>query len=254
MILGGHKLMKILIVDDESLERKALRYKINSLLSNDVSFQEASNGLDAINIANTFSPDICFIDIRMPEMTGLEAAPQILKSCPKTSIVIISAYDEFIYAQEAIRFGAKNYLLKPVEIGEIKQVIADYKKGNEEQTSYSQLQEDLNHASIKVAIKYIEANFNRDISMKEVSGKVYLNPSYFSRLFKQETNQNFSEFLADTRVREAKRLLIDTSYSVNLIAELIGYKDAKYFTQIFKLKTGTTPSQYRQNSLIIGNR
>lgn len=251
MILGGLKLMKILIVDDEALERKALKYKINTLLSDNVIFQEAANGLDAVHIANTFSPDICFLDIRMPEMTGLQAAPQILKSCPKTSIVIISAYDEFIYAQEAIRFGAKNYLLKPVETHELKQVIADYKKGNYKQTGYNKFQEDLNHASIKLAIKYIEANFNRDISMKEVSSKVYLNPSYFSRLFKQETNQTFSEFLTDTRIREAKRLLIDTSYSVNLIAELVGYKDAKYFAQIFKLKTGTTPSQYRQNSLII---
>jgi len=110
---------KVLIVDDESIERKGLTKILNKEFQKALIIQSAENGKKAIEITKTFNPNIVFMDIKMPGMTGIEAMKKIKKFNPDINVVIISAFDSFKYAQEALNNNAYEYLLKPVKREEI---------------------------------------------------------------------------------------------------------------------------------------
>jgi YesN/AraC family two-component response regulator len=110
---------KVLIVDDELIERKGLTKILKKEFQDELIIQSAENGKKAIEITNTFNPNIVFMDIKMPGMTGIEAMKRIKKFNPEINVVIISAFDSFKYAQEALNNNAYEYLLKPVKREEI---------------------------------------------------------------------------------------------------------------------------------------
>jgi two-component system, response regulator YesN len=106
-------LYKILVVDDEELERKVLVFTLqNSGLPVEI-VGEAGNGRDAIEAAKRTIPDVIFMDIKMPGIDGLEATKHIKLLNPATEIIILTAYGKFSYSQQAIRAQATDYLLKP---------------------------------------------------------------------------------------------------------------------------------------------
>ena len=105
---------KLLIAEDEELERIALKKIIESNFSNINVINSAKNGEEAVNLARTYMPDILLIDIRMPVKNGIEAHKQIIKFHPTIKTIIITAHSEFVYAQEAIKYNVYDFLLKPV--------------------------------------------------------------------------------------------------------------------------------------------
>ncbi|MEH7010860.1 response regulator [Neobacillus niacini] len=106
-------MLKILIVDDEVLERKALTKMINSSFGNVTVIGEAPNGRKAIEMAREHKPDIIFMDIKMPGIDGVQAVKEIKKSDPGIRIIMVSAFNTFEYAKEVMQQGVKEYILKP---------------------------------------------------------------------------------------------------------------------------------------------
>ncbi|BBI31254.1 response regulator transcription factor [Cohnella abietis] len=98
---------------------------------------------------------------------------------------------------------------------------------------------------VSVAIKYIQEHYSEEIRLEDISAQVFVTPNYFSRIFKEETGQHFTEWLNKYRVEKAKILLKDVSAKIYEVAERVGYNDYKYFTHIFKKATGLTPKEYR---------
>jgi two-component system response regulator YesN len=96
------------------------------------------------------------------------------------------------------------------------------------------------------AREYIQANFEKDISLEEVAMPVYLSPVYFSRLFKRCTGENFSDYLVKSRMKKAVELMQQPEYKVYEISQMVGYKNSRYFAKIFKRFTELTPSDYRK--------
>lgn len=94
------------------------------------------------------------------------------------------------------------------------------------------------------AKEYIDRCYGEPISLKDVAAFVYLSPAYFSRLFKQYTQENFTDYLTRMRVEKAKALLLEGSYKVYEVSERVGYRNEKYFFRIFKKYTGQTPFEY----------
>ena len=84
------------------------------------------------------------------------------------------------------------------------------------------------------------------IKLDEIAKVTSLNSSYFSTLFKKETGENFSDFLIGCRLTEAKKLLKETTLTINEITSAIGYSDSKYFSKLFVKNVGITPSEYRK--------
>jgi two-component system response regulator YesN len=85
------------------------------------------------------------------------------------------------------------------------------------------------------------------LSLDEVSKIVNISPYYFSKLFKEETGENFIEYVTEARIRGAKELLADPGISIKEVCAMSGYSDPNYFSRIFKKYEGVTPSEYREN-------
>ncbi len=108
-------MLKLLIVDDEALEREGLQFIISRAMPDECEFFHAAGARQAIELCDSVSPDIGFVDMKMPGMSGLDAIREIKRRHPEMRIVIITAYDDFDYAKEAIGLGVKEYLLKPAK-------------------------------------------------------------------------------------------------------------------------------------------
>ncbi len=96
------------------------------------------------------------------------------------------------------------------------------------------------------ACTILNDNLSRDISLEEISRRVEISPFYFSKLFKEETGENFIEYVTMARVQKAKDLLRDHSRSIKEISADSGYADPNYFSKLFKKIVGLTPTEYRE--------
>ena len=100
--------------------------------------------------------------------------------------------------------------------------------------------------TINLAVKYIQDNYFKDLSMAEVSNHISLNYSYFSILFKEKTGMNFSDYLRRVRIEKAKELLQNSAYKIYEVSEMVGYNNTKHFTTTFRMLTGISPSEFRE--------
>ena len=98
---------------------------------------------------------------------------------------------------------------------------------------------------VERAKKYIQENFKKDISLEDVSEKVDISSYYFSKVFKEETGENFIEYVTKLRMEEAKRLLETTDLSIKEVCSEVGYSDPNYFSRSFKKYAGITPTEAR---------
>ena len=119
--------MNVLIVDDEKIEREGIKYLL-SMEKGKRSLYEAANGKQALQILRTESIDLLLTDIKMPHMDGLELARRAKELFPDIQIVIFSGYNDFTFAQEAIRYGVTDYILKPVDPDDFHETIQKAEK------------------------------------------------------------------------------------------------------------------------------
>jgi len=383
--------MNILIVDDETVIREGIHRTLQSRFPQFGLFQAATPE-EAAELMSSHQIHIVLTDVLMPGMTGLELMRISRNRHPHTKWVVISAYTEFTYALEAVRLGAKDYLLKPIgkdvlvemigklgdeihreaeqtEVAEmvkngrkylreavfqrlaaglsigsfdiapfmeshpyyhlvlvrmesdkvvhlehfmIENVLSEliekhgrgfvtiqdgqsllglvtlnedaglsnlldelrshlkkclripfqiihtgrierFEKVPEEvrrmrQTSAAQMYEHSaagGEKAVEVALQYMQAHFHEELSLEKVAAIVYLNPVYFSQLFKQKTGHGFKEHIIDLRMERAKQMLHNPQAKLADVAERIGYQDMRHFATLFRKKYGVTPSEYR---------
>ncbi|ALS26248.1 two-component system response regulator [Paenibacillus sp. 32O-W] len=111
-------MIKVLIVDDEQIERDGLQAILHKGYP-ELVIRQAQNGRIAVEMMEEFRPDLVLMDIKMPGMNGLEAVERISADYPETKFVMVTAYDTFEFARQAITLGVKDYLLKPSKASEI---------------------------------------------------------------------------------------------------------------------------------------
>jgi len=234
----------LLIVEDENIERRALRYIIENKINSVNICGEAKSGLEAIKMAKSNAPDIILMDVEMPELNGLEAQKEIIKFLPNVHTIILSAYDDFAFTQSAIRLKVIDYLLKPIRptdlIESINRSISLINIQNVRVISDKQ-----DDTLIKEAMKYIDENYNTYISLHSIAAHVHLNPQYFSRYFKSKIGINFINYLSSFRVIKAKDLLLNTDKNITEISQNVGYVDSSYFSKVFFKSVGIAPNQFR---------
>ncbi|TFW02297.1 response regulator, partial [Oxalobacteraceae bacterium OM1] len=109
MMAAAERPITALIADDEEPMRDLLRARLQAVWPELSIVAEAANGVEAVALAQQHRPDIAFLDIRMPGMSGIDAARQLYNRC---HIVFVTAYDQ--YALDAFEQGAMDYLLKPI--------------------------------------------------------------------------------------------------------------------------------------------
>ena len=114
--------LRVMVVDDEQLARDELRYQLEQLAGVEVVAQ-AGNGLEALTAADRHEPDLVFLDIQMPGLSGFEVARRLLEREQRPpAVVFVTAFDQ--HAIEAFQVNAVDYLLKPVDAGRLEQALA----------------------------------------------------------------------------------------------------------------------------------
>ena len=270
---------RVLLVDDEQIERMALAKKIDRYYGDKVDIYHAVNGREAVAMCGEQKNDIVIMDISMPEMNGVMAAKYIRKMDDECSIIFLRAYDDFEYARNAIKVRALDYLLKPCDMNDLLAVMdtalqkldkENVFNGNsisgKEQNKETEIcgsnannvrenrpkrtdnvRNSDEQTTIKYLKEYVENNYIYDISMQEAAEEMGYSDAYFSKLFKQYFNQNFTAYLTEYRIKKAKELLSNTNHSIKDISRMVGYTDSNYFAKIFKRLVGEIPSKYREN-------
>ena len=100
---------------------------------------------------------------------------------------------------------------------------------------------------IHQTVQYLNTNYSEKITMEQMAQRVYLSPSYFSRVFKEETGESFTTYLTRIRIERSKSLLSQKSIRLTDIAQLVGFEDQSYFTKVFKKQEGMPPLRYRES-------
>lgn len=230
----------ILLVDDERWVRAALRWTIEQTALPFHVAHECSNGKEAADWLKCNQVDLVLTDIRMPVMDGLTLAKAVKTIIRTTDVIIISVHDDFALVQQALREGVFDYLLKPVETEQLAACLSNWlsKRAAAEPVK--------GEASLlDKAIAFIDSKMPGDVTLADTAKHVHVNSCYLSQLFKQQTGVNFVDYVADLRIREAKKLLTTTSLRIADIAERLCFADISYFSTQFKKHTGLTPTEYR---------
>lgn len=155
-------MVTLMIADDEQLERQALQLIIKQQCPAIQVVGETGDGQSATQIAAAQQPDIVVMDIRMPGMNGLEAAKIIREQLPNTRIIMLTAFDEFAYAKQALTLGAVEYLLKPVRPRDIVSTLnATLEKVCELRAK--QAEEEKLRKNVESAIPFIQMSFVYDL-------------------------------------------------------------------------------------------
>lgn len=274
--------MRILIAEDELVERMVLKKTLEKRFGKYCEVLEAENGNEALRIFRSTHVHIVILDIEMPGMKGIQAAELMRKEKQGFCIIFLTAYDKFEYARKAISVRAMDYLLKPYSEKELVSVVEEalrltekYEKNRfEDMTDRGAVHEELavmegfaavtdpaadefkdmlieeispSRLNVLVAMveEYIRTNYMNDISMQDAARAVNYSEAYFCKMFKQQFGQNFTSYLAEYRIEEAKKLLRLPNVSVKEVGIRVGYNDSNYFARVFRRMNGVSPSEYR---------
>jgi len=277
---------RILIAEDEFIERMVLKKILEKKFGDQCEVLEAENGTQALEIFRSTDIHIVILDIEMPGIKGVQAAEIMRREKQGFCIIFLTAYDKFEYAKKAIAVRAMDYLLKPYSERELISVVDEaihltekYEKvhtGREEE-SVAEVEEtdlslmgDYNQAllteegindgtgeippsrlNVLVAMveEYVKKNFMHEISMQDAARAVNYSDAYFSKMFKQQFGLNFTAYLTEYRIEEAKKMLCQPAISVKDIGVRVGYPDSNYFARVFRRMNGVSPSEYRMGCL-----
>lgn len=253
---------RIIVADDEAIAREALATQIPKLIHDAQVVKVSANAFEVLEYLEAHEADLLLADIRMPMMDGLEMVKQLRRTCADMDIIIISGYADFRYAQQAIRYGVRDYLVKPVDTGALVNAVSKARDSWERKRLSAPPQGRLlppdaaqdEHAAYSPTVRRLlniidEELGNEQLSLKWISSEqMFLNENYLSKLFQREVGQRFSAYLLSKRMQHAMRLMLrDPDIQIHAVAQETGYGDnAQYFSIAFRKYAGLTPTEYKK--------
>lgn len=265
---------KVVIIDDEPVIVQGLARSIRWEKYHCEVVGTASSGEEGLILFEQIHPDIVFSDIRMPHMDGLSMIAALKSQYPDTEISILTGFQDFEYARQAIRLGVTRFLVKPSKMDELQEAVetmvknlqakgipADTEAAKEEmdeKDSSAQENGESAHTSseeteassflVNNALKYMEEHYREKLKLQDVADQVYVSQWHLSKLLNRYKEQSFSDILNNIRIEKAKELLKDPSLRIGDIADMVGFLDMAHFSRVFKRQTGLSANEYR-NSL-----
>lgn len=255
-----------IIIDDEKWVIKSLI----ATIADQEYFEfvgEFYDGASAFAYLREHKPDLAFIDVQLPGMSGLEILQAARQENLPTLFIVISGHAEFAYVQKALFHNAVSYCLKPFSRNELLdslqkayQLLESRKTSRPQEEGSSGQKEALpalesgftppdqmqiSNKAVRSMLDYIALHYAEDISIQMLADLTCITPNYASQLFKEETGATFSSYLTNLRMYHASRLLRSTDMPIFTVANQVGYKDYFYFAKVFKRMSGHTPSAYR---------
>ncbi len=246
-------MLRMIIVDDEEIVRESLRTLIDWKAYKIEIAAVCKNVLEVYDAIIDDYPDIILTDIQMPGYSGLKLIEQLQQDQSRIEFIILSGYDDFAYAREAMKYGIRHYLLKPCNNDELIAAIQDVSRACYERQP-EKIPAHPSRSFIKHALDYIDTHFtDSNLTLKKLADtELFLSVNYVSKQFQNDTGMKFSAYLNMKRMEKAKLLLskADEELCIYEIAEMVGCgNNPQYFSQLFKKYTGYTPKQYRNLQL-----
>lgn len=248
---------RLLLVDDEKQITEGLkyllawgRYQINEI-------REENTYEGALRTALVWKPHIAIMDVCIGDKYGYDLHREIKAQLPELCVVMISGHDEFSYAREAIRQGAVDYLLKPVDRVELAKVmegiIVNRLRGSLPalETDSSQFDEVLGRDCgelsklVRKIIQIVHEEYGKNLTLSMLAERLEVSNGYLGKVFSKETGMKFSQYLMMYRMKVAKELLSNTDYKVSYVASRVGYTNRNYFYTHFQLCYGKSPTEFR---------
>ena len=238
--------VKLLVADDEEVIRRGVAKYIRLHTDRFDKIYEAENGQEAIDLLLKYQPDILLLDVQMPLKNGLDVMKEAERAGLHPIVVILSGYDEFKYAQQALRYGAKEYLLKPARASDILKCLnrlVDDSLGLEEPCV--QEEENGTNQLVKRAKEYIAEHYMENITLSDTAEILGITGGYLSTLFQKSLQCGFIDYLNRVRIERACCYLEQNYFKTYEIAYKVGFRDEKYFSKVFKKVMGMSPKEYR---------
>lgn len=211
----------------------------------------AQNGQEALDILFRSRPQVMLLDIQLPVKDGIAVMKEAKAAGVLPRTIILSGHDEFRYAQQALRYGAVDYLLKPCRSSEIlervRALFAEQAEDAEEKPSPEGTggQRERSHL-VQDAVEHIQEHYAEDINLTVVADALGVTASYLSTQFKRALGHGFSDHLNRVRIERACDYFFDRRFKMYEIAYKVGFRDEKYFSIVFKKVKGISPSEYRK--------
>ncbi len=262
-IKGEAMKQRLLIVDDDPTIVQCIIY----LLGDEYAITAVSSGREAVGIVkSTEDIDLIVLDYRLDDVSGIDALREIRRMNDAVPVIFVTGFGTEEVVVKAFKNGADDYLKKPfgyIELRDkIEPLISNGENGERVGKGPPERSEDViarqsdksvcsatNYYKIQRALKFIEDNFMRKIGRDDVAKEACMEPTYFSKIFKNVTGKDFREYLNDCRITKAKEILLNGSkLSITEIALALGFSDITTFERIFKRRVGLAPLQYRNCS------
>lgn len=251
----GDALYRVAIVEDDYIIRNGFG---NFFPWKETGFEVAGcfeDGRQALEYMEEHPVELLVSDIRLPVMSGLELAAELYRRKSDVCIVFLSAYDDFSYAQKALEYGVKRYILKSAKFDELVEIFRTVREeldafhggssGAEEPGRFRKLRiESGGNQKIEKLIVFVRSNI-REASLQSAADELRMSPVYLSRFFKEKAGHLFNDFLSDERMSTAAQLLRHSEYRIYEIGDLVGYSNAKNFSRAFHRYFGVCPQEFR---------
>ena len=245
----------LLIIDDEPMMCMGIKEMVNwkshgfSKIDMRFSYQE---GLKAA-LSGEYHLVLC--DVRLQEQSGLSIIRQMQERKISSSVVIISAYAEFSYAQTAMELGVFQYLLKPFPKEALESCLNRLSARlpvavvSEVETEQTDRLDKRRSARMDRVLDYIHENAtDPNLSLSLVASAFYMNASYLGQRFHQQNGVKFTDYLNLYRIVKACDLLLSTQYLTYEISEMVGFGNINYFHRVFKKITGVGTDEFRKKA------
>ncbi|MGZ9584946.1 response regulator transcription factor [Paenibacillus marinisediminis] len=249
---------KLLIVDDEPQILEGIKRTLDWERYGFGHIETSETYEDAISKAVEFYPDLAIFDVCIGNDRGYDAIRRLNELGLPAKYIIMSGFNDFKYAQEAIRCGAKDYLLKPVERSKlqhaVEKIIIEDLHGTLEGTDHDDMNkdpvlgvryEDLSKLTNRILLM-VKVEYAQNITLKMVAERFRMNGTYLGQLFLKETEMKFSEYLMAYRMLRARERILSTDEKIASIALSVGYPNLNYFYTHFHSYFDKSPSDLRK--------
>lgn len=251
---------RLMVVDDDDEIRSYLRNE----LSADFHIQECANGQEALQLIFKQKPDLVISDVMMPLIDGFTLCQRIKQniSLNHIPVILLTAKADQESNIEGLDSGADAFLSKPFYIEILRRTALNLVKSRSQLRNAfngKQVQEDkLENIEMRTAndklmdriMRCLNQNLkNPDFSIDDLCSEVGISRVHLYRKLKELTNQSPRDFIRNVRLKQAERLLLRDSYSINEIAEAVGFSRANNFSAAFKEQYGYSPLQWKAMQL-----
>ncbi len=244
-----------MIVDDESAILEGISRLLDWKALGFDQIRTAKSSFEVISHVVDWKPDICLMDVCIGNEYGYELISRLGEMGVRSNYIMMSGYDEFTYACEALRCGALDYLLKPIDGGKllqrVRQIIVEKlhgtlpeEIGEESDPILKRPYQELSPLIRKI-VMIVGMEYGQHISLKSIADRFRMNPTYLGQIFIKETNMKFSEYLMAYRMYAARSRIMETDSKIAEVANEVGYTNMNYFHQHFHQYYGISPLRMR---------